>query len=81
MMIKTFYLVVHIFYLYPLAFTTTMNLNFLNVSLMASRFDILYMCGDFNGQTAEEDDMFDISGDAGNFMNKKRLLESSNIPL
>ena len=55
------------------------------VSLMASRFDILYMCGDFNGQTAEEDDflndMFDISGDAGNFMNKKRLLESSNIPL
>ena len=52
---------------------------------MASRFDILYMCGDFNGQTAEEDDflnnMFDISGDAGNFMNKKRLLESSNIPL
>ena len=48
------------------------------VSLMASRFDLLYMCGDFNGQTAEEDDflndMFDISGDAGNFMNKKRLL-------
>ena len=61
------------------------------VSLMASRFDLLYMCGDFNGQTVELDDlsynddflndMFDISGDAGNFMNQKRLLESSNIPL
>ena len=48
------------------------------------------MCGDFNGQTAKLDDlsytddflndMFDISGDAGKLMNKKRLLESSNIP-
>ena len=61
------------------------------VSLMASRFDLLYMCGEFNGQTAELDDlsynddflndMFDISGDAGNFLNQKRLLESSNIPI
>ena len=58
---------------------------------MASRFDLSYMCGEFNGQTAELDDlsynddflndMFDISGDAGNFLNQKRLLESSNIPI
>jgi len=34
MMIKIFYLFVHIYHLYPLPFTTTMNLNFLNVKFL-----------------------------------------------
>ena len=44
-MIKTFYLFVHIYHLYPLAFTKNNEFELFEheVSLMASRFNLLYM--------------------------------------
>ena len=67
-----------------------MNLNFLNVKFLWWPVDLIYYTcvvifkAELDDLSYNDDylnDMFDISGDAGNFMNQKRLLESSNIPL
>lgn len=61
------------------------------VSQMTSRYNLVYMFGDFNSQVAELEDftssddflnsIFDIDINVVNYINQKQLLQYNNVPL